>query len=348
MNDQGISPEDSERLLVKPLEANLRSIEGIKTMTGHAREGGGSVVLEFNADFNKQKALEDVRAQVDATRPRLPQEADPPGVWEANTSSFPVITVALSGDLPERTLIRLARNLRDELKTIPSVLEADLSGARDELLEITIDPAKLESYGITQNEIFNLESGGKYENCIFDKLDINGKELQDCIFKQCSFTDCDLTGTKFNGTSFKICNLSNANITGCNFFSASFIECKLLALNFTKANFLIGTTFTKCNFDFANLRGIDLSGLDLTDSSFIETDLSLANLEKTIFVNSYISNIKLDGAKLMLTDFRGAQLQGISLKKDNLKGAIFTPKQLEMLASETGIHVFEGSRGIDN
>ncbi|MDE2133711.1 MAG: efflux RND transporter permease subunit [Alphaproteobacteria bacterium] len=158
VNYQGISPEDSERLLVKPLEANLRSIEGIKTMTGHAREGGGEVVLEFNADFNKQKALEDVRAQVDATRPRLPQEADPPGVWEANTSSFPVITVALSGDLPERTLLRLARNLRDELKTIPSVLEANLSGARDELLEITIDPAKLESYGITQNEIFNAVS----------------------------------------------------------------------------------------------------------------------------------------------------------------------------------------------
>ncbi len=158
VNYQGISPEDSERLLVKPLEANLRSIEGVKEMTGRAREGGGSVVLEFNADFNKQKALEDVRAQVDATRPRLPPEADPPGVWEANTSSQPVITVALSGDLPVRTLTRLARNLRDEIKTIPSVLEADISGASEELLEITIDPAKLESYGITQNEIYSAVS----------------------------------------------------------------------------------------------------------------------------------------------------------------------------------------------
>ncbi len=155
---QGISPEDAERLLVKPLEANLRSIEGIKQMTGRAREGSGEVVMEFNADFNKQKALEDVRAQVDATRQRLPPEADPPGVWEANTSSEPVITVALSGDLPQRTLIRLARNLRDDIKTIPSVLQADITGASDELLEITIDPAKLESYGITQGEIYNAVS----------------------------------------------------------------------------------------------------------------------------------------------------------------------------------------------
>jgi multidrug efflux pump len=158
VNYQGISPEDSERLLVKPLEASLRSIEGIKEMTGRAYEGGGQVVMEFNADFDKQKALEDVRAQVDSTRPRLPQEADPPGVWEANTSSFPVITVALSGDVPERTLIHLARNLRDELKTIPSVLEANITGASEELLEITIDPAKLESYGLTQSEIYNAVS----------------------------------------------------------------------------------------------------------------------------------------------------------------------------------------------
>jgi len=158
VNYQGISPEDSERLLVKPLEASLRSIEGIKEMTGRAYEGGGQVVMEFNADFDKQKALEDVRAQVDSTRPRLPQEADPPGMWEANTSSFPVITVALSGEVPERTLIHLARNLRDELKTIPSVLEANITGASEELLEITVDPAKLESYGLTQTEIYSAVS----------------------------------------------------------------------------------------------------------------------------------------------------------------------------------------------
>jgi multidrug efflux pump len=155
---QGISPEDSERLMVKPLETSLRSVEGIKEMTGYAFEGGATVVLEFNTSFNKQKALEDVRAEVDSTRQRLPQEADPPVVQEYNTSSFPVITVALSGNLPERTLLRLARNLRDEIKTIPTVLEANLSGAREELLQVTIDPAKLESYGLTQNEIFTAVS----------------------------------------------------------------------------------------------------------------------------------------------------------------------------------------------
>ncbi|HEY5238932.1 MAG TPA: efflux RND transporter permease subunit [Rhizomicrobium sp.] len=151
----GISPEDSERLLVKPLETNLRSIEGLKDITARAYQGVAVIILEFDVNFNKQKALEDVRAQVDTTRALLPQEADPPTVQEFNTSLFPVITVALSGDVPERTLLKLARDLRDQIKTIPSVLQADLSGDRKEMLEIVIDPQKLESYGISQAEMFS-------------------------------------------------------------------------------------------------------------------------------------------------------------------------------------------------
>ncbi len=64
----GISPEDSERLLVKPLETSLRSIEGLKEITARAYQGVAVIILEFDVNFNKQKALEDVRAEVDSTR----------------------------------------------------------------------------------------------------------------------------------------------------------------------------------------------------------------------------------------------------------------------------------------
>jgi multidrug efflux pump len=149
----GVSPEDSARLLVKPLETALNSVEGIKTMTSRAYQGMAIILLEFDVNFDKRKALEDVRAQVDEARSRLPQAADPPVVREFNVSLFPVITVALSGNVPERTLHRLARDLSDDIKTIPSVLDTSVSG-RDEQLEITIDPSKLESYGITQGEMY--------------------------------------------------------------------------------------------------------------------------------------------------------------------------------------------------
>jgi multidrug efflux pump len=154
----GISPEDSERLLVKPLETALRSVEGVKTMTARAYSGTAVIILEFDVNFQKQKALEDVRAQVDEARGKLPVEADPPTVQEINTALQPVISVALSGDVPDRTLLRLARDLKDQIKLIPTVLDVNIDGERQEMLEILIDPAKLEAYGITQQEMFNAVS----------------------------------------------------------------------------------------------------------------------------------------------------------------------------------------------
>src|ERR1043166_1257190 len=131
----GISPEDSERLLVKPMENYLRSIQGLKQMTGRAYQGAGVIIMEFDVSFNKDRALADVRAQVDTARAELPPDVQQPIVEEESTNLFPVISVALSGDVPERTLFHLARDLGDQLKTIPTVLDAQLSGNRDERSE---------------------------------------------------------------------------------------------------------------------------------------------------------------------------------------------------------------------
>ena len=112
---QGISPEDSERLLLKPMETSLKSISGIKEMTSNAYQGGGNVVLEFQAGADLDKALDDVRNRVDIARQELPDGADEPSVNEVNISEFPVLVVTLSGDLPERTLSHVARELANSI-----------------------------------------------------------------------------------------------------------------------------------------------------------------------------------------------------------------------------------------
>ncbi len=151
----GISPEDAERLLIRPMEAHLRSIEGVEELTAVGSLGHASLMLEFDVNFDKEKALQDVRAKVDLARSELPEDAEEPTVHEINVSDFPVITVSLSGDVPERTLLRVTRELEDRLETIPSVLEIEIVGQREELLEVVIDPARLESYGLSQQELFN-------------------------------------------------------------------------------------------------------------------------------------------------------------------------------------------------
>lgn len=148
MHYEGISPEDSERLLLRPMETALKSIQGIKKMTATAYQGGGNVLMEFQAGADLDKALTDVRNKVDDARRDLPSEADEPTVNEVNISEFPVLVVTLSGDVPERVLTAAGRTLRDRIEEIPGVLEAGLRGTRDDLVEIIIDPAKLSSYGL--------------------------------------------------------------------------------------------------------------------------------------------------------------------------------------------------------
>jgi multidrug efflux pump len=158
MSHEGISPEDAERLLVRPMEKELRSIEGVKEMRSTASEGFASVLLEFEAGFNADQAAVDVREAVDVAKNELPGDTEDPVVNEVNVGLFPVLVVVLAGDVPERTLMALARNLKDEIEGLPGVLEADIGGNRDELLEIIVDPLKLESYEISHTELINAVS----------------------------------------------------------------------------------------------------------------------------------------------------------------------------------------------
>jgi multidrug efflux pump len=148
MGYDGISPEDSERLLLRPMETALKSITGIKKMTSTAYQGGGNVLIEFQAGADLAKALDDVRNNVAQARPELPDGADEPTVNEVNLSEFPILVITLSGEVPERVLTRAGRELRDRIEDLPSVLEANLQGVRDDLVEVVINPAKLATYGL--------------------------------------------------------------------------------------------------------------------------------------------------------------------------------------------------------
>jgi len=155
---EGISPEDAERLLLRPMETELRSIEGLKEMRATGAEGSGVIILEFDAGFDADQALTDVREKVDLARNELPADSEEPFVQEINTSLIPVITVMLHGPVPERTLVAIGRQLRDELESIPGVLSADIGGDREELLEVIVDPVALESYNLNYADLISYVS----------------------------------------------------------------------------------------------------------------------------------------------------------------------------------------------
>ncbi|BCL68673.1 multidrug resistance protein [Vibrio nigripulchritudo ATCC 27043] len=154
---QGISPGDSERLLVRPIEQELRSIEGVKEMNSTASEGHASVMLEFNVGVDLNKAMADVREAVDLAKPKLPADSDEPTVNEVTLASEqPVLSVVLYGTVPERTIVQIGRQIRDKLESFRQVLEVDIAGDRDDVVEIIVDPLLMESYGLDQGDIYNL------------------------------------------------------------------------------------------------------------------------------------------------------------------------------------------------
>ena len=150
---RGISAEDSARLLVEPLERRFQTLEGLRSMEAQAGEGFATVTLEFQPGFDQAEALQSVRDETDTAEPDLPEGAEPPMVREIDVSIFPILTVALSGNVPERALIGVARDLKTRLDGIAGVLQADITGDRDDLLEIIIDPLAVQSYGISTQEI---------------------------------------------------------------------------------------------------------------------------------------------------------------------------------------------------
>ncbi len=152
----GISAADAENLLVKPMETELADLDGLKSMSGTASEGYAGLALEFEFGWNKTKIMADVRDGMKNAEADFPDGAEQYSINEINFSEFPILIVNLTGPLPERTLNKVAKDLQDRVEALDSVLEAGIAGNRDEMLEVIIDPLRLESYNVTAAELISV------------------------------------------------------------------------------------------------------------------------------------------------------------------------------------------------
>ncbi|TNF04998.1 MAG: efflux RND transporter permease subunit [Gammaproteobacteria bacterium] len=156
---QGISPEDANRLLVKPLETELKSLDGVEELTAQAKEGSAFAIVEFEPDIDVDAALADVREAVSRAKAEFPDDTDEPLVKEMSASPEPTVVITFSGDqLTERELFHIVRQLRQDIEALPEILEANLSGDREEVVEVLLDPSRLEHYNLTAEELLRTVS----------------------------------------------------------------------------------------------------------------------------------------------------------------------------------------------
>jgi multidrug efflux pump len=151
----GVSPRDAETLLAKPVEDRVKDLDDLENYTSTSTTGHAGIFLEFNVNADKDQALSDIRAALDGVTSDLPADANEPTVTEISFTDTPSISVAVYGTVPERELVRRAKDLQEELESMGDVQSVSLSGSRDEVLEVQIDLNRLEAYGLTASQLFD-------------------------------------------------------------------------------------------------------------------------------------------------------------------------------------------------
>lgn len=153
---QGISPEDGSRLLIKPLEQELKTLEDVVEITATARENLAYAVVEFDTNVDIDTAVRNTREVVDRAKAEFPDNTEEPIVEEAVAQSSLVVVVSFSSDTAsERELYHLAKSFQQDFEGLSDVLSAEIKGAREEVAEIYIDPARLEYFDIPVDQLLS-------------------------------------------------------------------------------------------------------------------------------------------------------------------------------------------------
>jgi multidrug efflux pump len=180
----GNSPVDMENLITRPIEKELKSLNNVKDIKSTSVQDFSSIVIEFTPGVELSKAIQDVKDAVDKSKSELPTDLDQePNVLEVNTSDFPIMNVNISGPYSEQELKRYGEYLEDAIEKLPEISKADLAGTIEREIQINVDPYKMESVGVSFNDISGAiqtenmtVSGGSIKNGDFERtLRVDGE-----------------------------------------------------------------------------------------------------------------------------------------------------------------------------
>jgi len=145
----GVSPEDIETLITRPIETELKGISGIKEIRSTSSEGMSVIEVEFNPEVDLDTALQKAKDEVDLAKPELPEEVDDPRVQDIDLTQLPILLVNLSGDIGLVQLKEIAEDLKDDLEAIQGVNRAQIIGGREREVHIFADPQRLSFYELS-------------------------------------------------------------------------------------------------------------------------------------------------------------------------------------------------------
>ena len=151
----GADPETIEQQVTNELETEIKSVEGLKSLRSASYSGLSLINVEFRSDADPNRSIQLLRDAVSQAEPELPREAEQPSVNQVSVNDAPILTVALFGDLDATVLSRAAESLQDRLEKVSGVTEVNLGGAREEVVQVQMNPSRLATLGIAPTTVAN-------------------------------------------------------------------------------------------------------------------------------------------------------------------------------------------------
>ena len=155
VNFPGASSEDVESLVTNPLEEAIVNIGDIDTLTSTSKEGSSSIRVQFDASADLNQSIQELRDAVAKVTPQLPSEINTPVVGQVNYNARPVLSVSISGDLPQTEMSDLGQTLTNDLESVPGVSEVDVSGIPVRQVSVIVDKNALASYGLRLTDVIS-------------------------------------------------------------------------------------------------------------------------------------------------------------------------------------------------
>ena len=197
---EGADPEIMESQVVDVLEDAVMSVAGVKEVTSSAKQGICSVTAEFIPEKNIDVAFQEVQARVSANVRLLPKDIDPPTLNKTNPEDFPIMFIALTGLRSQQDLAEYAKNvLRDRFLTVPDAGDVMMAGYQDRNLRIWLDPLKLQSRGLTVDDVVNAVQrehielpAGRIEGALRESnVKVSGEALDTQQWRRLRLAECD-------------------------------------------------------------------------------------------------------------------------------------------------------------
>lgn len=174
----GASAIDIEKLITNKIEEGIKNnLDNVKKLTSTSAEGFSSIVVEFDANADADKSIQELKDEVDKVKPDLPDEATDPTVLDIDFSNDPVLTFSVSSDLPEKVFVSVARKLEKEIKNIQGVSDVSVDGLRDREVQVIVSKESLNTYGINITDVISAIAATNRTlpagNIVIDKVKYN-------------------------------------------------------------------------------------------------------------------------------------------------------------------------------